>query len=222
MSSFNASGNAFDLSEQGRVLTYNGNPTYNRHHLRPYIDLDGTGDYLERADEAGLDIQGNEAIVAPGARGITFGAWVYFDTAASAIEYIIAKRDGDVAANIAYSLRRQATGELRITVSSGAAFETQDSTPTLSDTTWYHVVGKWVPSTEISCFVNGTKYTAASALAVLANIGASLQVGGRDNGAGGSQNNMDGRVSMAFLCTTSLPDVVIWNLFQQSRPLFGV
>ena len=69
-----STGNAYDLSGQTRTLTYNGNPTYNiNNDFAPYIRLDGTGDFLSRADETDLDILGTETIYASTVRGLTLG-----------------------------------------------------------------------------------------------------------------------------------------------------
>lgn len=222
MSSFDENGDAFDLSGQGRTLDYNGSGLYNFQSLAPYIYLDGN-DYLERNDELGIRISATETYVAAAARGISFGAWVRFDGAAAAQEQIIAKCDGAGAGNLAYELYRTAGGVLELAISDGAAIETQASAETLAATTWYHVAGKFDPSTEKAVLVNGNKTTAATALALL-NVTdfANLQIGGRDDNAGGSTENMTGRVCFAFLCCTVLPDSTIQSLYHQTRAMFGV
>ena len=93
----------------------------------------------------------------------------------------------------------------------------------MSTGTWYHVAGKFDPSTEKAVLVNGNKTTAATALALL-NVTdfANLQIGGRDDNAGGSTENMTGRVCFAFLCCTVLPDSTIQSLYHQTRAMFGV
>ena len=161
--------------------------------------------------------------IAAAARGISFGAWVRFDGAAAAQEQIIAKCDGAGAGNLAYELYRTAGGVLELAISDGAAIETQASAETLAATTWYHVAGKFDPSTEKAVLVNGNKTTAATALALL-NVTdfANLQIGGRDDNAGGSTENMTGRVCFAFLCCTVLPDSTIQSLYHQTRAMFGV
>jgi len=93
MSSFNEAGNAYDMSEQGRVMTYNGNPLYNYDGVVPYVALDGIGDFLSRADEAGLDIIGTETYVDGAVHGLTLGGWFYFDNALGSNEKLIAKWD---------------------------------------------------------------------------------------------------------------------------------
>lgn len=220
LGTFDSNGDAYDQSGHGHTLTYNGNPTYNTYDLAPYIDLDGTGDYLERADEADLDILGTEAYVA--IPGITFGAWAWFDNAAAAVEMILSKSDGVAAANIAYNILRTAAGVAQVEISSGAAIETQAGAA-VAASGWYQVVGRWDPSTDLSVFVNGVESAAgASAIAAIQNNAANFQAGGRDNGAGGSTSNMDGRISMAFLCAAHLPDATLFSLYEQTRRMFYV
>jgi len=224
MASVDATPQVWDTSGNGRTLTYNGNPTFNAYDLAPYIDLDGTGDYLSRGDEAGLDILGSETYVAAAMRGLTLGAWVWFDNdGLVATEYIISKRDGNAAANIAYSLQRNTTDGLRIQISSGAAIESQNSTGTMASGGWYFAVGRWQPSTDLSVFLNGVETAAGgSAIAALQNHTAVFQVGGRDDGAGGSTSTMDGRVAFAFLCAAALPDITVVSLYERTRRMFNV
>ncbi len=223
MSSFDESGDASDLSGLGLTMSYNGSGLYNFQSLAPYVYLDGN-DYLERNDAAVLRITGTESYVAAAARGVTLGAWVRFDGAAAAQEQIMAKCDGAGAGNLAYELYRTAAGLLELGISDNAAIETQASTETLAATTWYHVVGKFDPSTELCVFVNGSETSSgASALASVNNGDfANLQIGGRDDNAGGSTENMTGRVAFCFLCATVLPDATIQSLYHQTRAMFGV
>lgn len=225
LSSFDSNGDAYDLSGQGRTLTANGATlNYNLDDLRWWSDYTtATPDYHERADEAGLDILGTETYVNANAQGITFGAWVRFDAAAAAVEFILSKQDGAAAVNVAYSLSRTAAGILQAQFSSGALLETQNSANAMAATTWYFAAGRWIPSTDRSVFLNNVRTDAgASAIAALQNHTANLQLAGRDNGAGGSTLNLDGRICLAFLCATALSDSMVWSLFQQSRAMFGV
>jgi len=156
-SSFNETGNAYDLSGQGRTLTYNGNPMYNYDGLVPYIDLDGTGDYLSRADEAGLDILGTETYVAAAARGLTTGGWFYFNNALGATEGMIAKWNSSLGNHRSYMLRRQAAdGTIIFRVSdNGVGSRAAQSTASPTATQWFFVVGRFDPGVELAdgpCF----------------------------------------------------------------------
>lgn len=217
MSSANEGGNALDLSGQGRTLTYTGNPTYNFTGLAPYIDLDGVGDYLTRADEAGLDVLGNEAYV--GAPGLTVGGWFRFDRE-NAQEGLICKSDG-TAANRNWDLlfRGDAAGDpAQFAVSNGANSYTATGTTDLTTATWYFIVGRYVPSTSVDLWVDAAKSSTVAGIPATANnSNAAFQIGAR-NGL----ITLDGRASLCFLCAAALSDSIITALYQHSRVLFGV
>lgn len=215
MSSFNESGNAYDMSEQGRILTYNGNPTYNYTGLAPYIDLDGVGDYLSRADEAGLDIIGTESYVAAAVRGLTLGGWFYVTGAANT--YYMGKA---VDGNGPYSLYHFNGGN-------AAAFKIRDSTDTTTYTVttdrtlnvWQFIAGRYDPSTEIKVWVNATTNTNVAAIpAALLNGADDFAIGGLSGGT----SLLTGRASLCFLCAAYVSDAIISSLYQQTRAAFGV
>lgn len=218
MSAFDESGNAFDQSGNGRTLTYNGNPTYNYDDLAPYIALDGTGDYLSRADEAGLDIIGTETFVASGTQGLTLGGWFWLDSLAGAsFERLMAKDDGVNRSFSIYfsestdtlSFEIHVTTPATRTVSSGAVSAAQ---------TWFFVVGRFVSGSEQSIFLNGTETVAARTDTAINNSTAAFEIGRLGSGA----QLFTGRASLCFLCASALSDAIIGNLWQQSRALFGV
>ena len=216
MSSFDEGGNAYDLSGQGRTLTYNGNPTYNYVGLAPYIDLDGTGDFLSRADEAGLDISGTESYVAAAAQGLTMGGWFYFNNL-DPNRSLINKWD---AATNQRAYLFQTNTDWRFAVSNnGVASKWLMTGVTPAAATWYFSVARFIPSTEVAIFVNMTKYADVTAIpASLFNSNVGLGVGGSAAGGG----LWPGRISFCFLCATALSDTMIGALFQQTRNLFGV
>jgi len=219
MSSFNSSGNAFDLSGQSRTLTYNGNPTYNFAGLAPYLDFDGTGDYLSRSDESGLDIIGTESYVAPAARGLTLGGWFWLDDLLS-IKALMFKGN-TTAAQSAYEIYvATISGNTHMRVSTGATYIQAILLNGMSSTgTWYFVCGRYDPSTEVKVWVNGqTTETTVSVPASLQNSSLDFAIGATSAGL----LPLNGRASFCFLCAAALSDAIINNLFQSSRGLFGV
>jgi hypothetical protein len=217
MSSFNESGNAYDLSGQGRILTYNGNPTYNFAGLVPYIDLDGTGDYLSRADEAGLDILGTESYVVAAARGLTLGGWFWLG-ASGAVQSLITKEDGAVQRS--YFLTTNVIDQIvfRVTTDGSTLVAVTHGTA-LVTSTWYFLVGRFDPSAELKIWVNRDSTPNAVGIpASIFNGNAAFVVGGRSGGGA----LLTGRASLCFLCACALSDTIIGALFQQTRVLFGV
>lgn len=217
LGSADENGDAYDLSEQDRVLSYNGNPTYNFDNLAPYIDLDGTGDFLSRADEAGLDILGTETTIASAIRGLTIGGWFWTDGLGAA-QFLIAKWNA-ATNNRSYSLFNSAANRFEFNVSvDGTAVVTVTDTIDLTANNWFFVVGRFDPSTSLDIFVNGRETNNVAAIpASIFNSNADLQIG-----AAQGVSLLDGRASFNFLCAAQLSDAIISALFQQSRSLFGV
>jgi len=216
MADYDVNGNAEDQTNYDLLLTRNGDPYYNYLGLFPYVDFDGTGDYLARADEAALDITGTEAHLYDDLKGLTMGGWFWFrDDTPAAIEYFMSKMGA--AGNYSYRLYHAVDGSIRFGISDdGTNF---DSVTGGTTNGWTFAVGRFDPSTEVAVWVNNVK-----AINVVA-IGASIFSGNgpfQISGLNGGGGLMDGRASIAFLCSAMLPDDMIGALFQQSRALYGV
>ena len=224
MSAMTSAGNALSFagSSQTRVLTYNGNPTYDYDGLAPYIRFDGTGDYLRRNDEAGLDILGTEAYIAAGHRGLTLGGWFRPENDAAA-QHIISKMYTLNQYSYALSLEGAAAGDpVQFTISNnGAALNNVQSTTGYSTNEWQFFAGRFNDADtgeELAVWNNTEKTTAASAFAAIFNGTDNLGVGGRGNGT----LLYTGRASMVFLCAAALADATIWALYQNTRALYKV
>jgi hypothetical protein len=217
-----STGNAYDLSGQGRTLTYNGNPTYNIYNnFVPYIDLDGTGDFLSRADETDLDILGSETVYASGVRGLTLGGWFWLDALSGGTARGFINKYTGTGNQRSYTLILATTDAPRFVVSSDGINDTLvTSASTLSTGQWYFLVARFVPSTSLDVYVNSVKTTNTTSIpAALFASTANLDIGRFNQN---SANVMDGRTSLCFLSANTLPDALINALFHQSRLLFGV
>lgn len=219
MSAISNTGAAFDQSNNTRTLTYNGNPTYNRQGAVPYIDFDGTGDFLSRADEAGLDITGTEAYIASALQGLTLGCWVNLDTIAANAS-LLAKWT-TTGNQRSYSLSFDtASGFFQFRVSSnGTAVFTLQHTTTVAVDNWYFVAGRFDPSTTLDIWTNGTKVSAVTVAASVFNSTAQFNIGAQD---AGTVSLMNGQVALPFLCAAAVPDALIEMVYHTTRPLFGV
>ena len=219
ISAFDSGGDAQDQSGHAHHLAYNGNPTYNYDGLAPYIDLDGTGDYLSRTDEADLDIIGTETYVAAAARGLTLGGWFWFADATAAIETCLSKWQAVVGGR-SYMLDKTAAGLMRVLVSiDGTAVISQAAGQAVDSTSWVFAVGRFDPSNELAIFTNGTKDELAAGVPNrIHNSGSDFDVGARHGGT----DLLTGRASLCFLCAACLSDAIIGSVFQQTRAAFGI
>ena len=217
MSSSDSAGDATDLSGLAHHLTYNGNPTYNVDGLAPYIDLDGTGDFLSHADHADFDVLGTETTIDAGIRGLLIGGWFWFD-AFAVNDGLITKSDGATVAGSSYQLVQNVGNTLSFTVFAGAAVGVTSAA--LSTAAWYFVVGRYIPSTTVDLFINNVLVSNAVAVpAAINNTGAPLNIGAVNNNVAFC---LDGRVSRGFLCAAAHSDATIAALFQQTRGAYGV
>lgn len=212
-----STGNVYDLSGQGRTLTYNGNPTFNYVGLVPYIAFDGTGDFLSRVDETDLDITGGETIYNSSVRGLTCGGWFYFSSA-SPREILMSKADGG-SVGMSWWLEKS-SGVLGVYTGTGAAFVTTFTTSIVVADTWYHIIFRYVPSTSLQIYLNGVLVASNSVSipATLLNTTQPFNIGSTNNGT----LPLAGRASLCFLCANALSDSFAFSLFEQSRVLFGV
>lgn len=215
MAAFDASGNAIDQSNNTRLLTYNGNPLYNYDNLAPYIDLDGTGDYLSRTDEGGLDITGIETVVATAVRGLTLGGWFWVDDA-SVTRPLITKF-GSTLATRSYGLFVNSSDTMQLALADGVSLELYNGS-TVTTGEWFFGVGRFDPGATGDLFFNGAKVSTVSTLASLANSSTEFRIGADVN----VPTLTNGRMSMCFLCASYLSDQIISSLYQASRPLFRV
>jgi hypothetical protein len=220
MSAFDSAGNAQDQSGHGKVLTYNGGPTYNVQGLAPYIDLDGANDWLDRADEADLDITGTEAYVAAGKKGLTFGGWFYVN-ALTGLDCAMSKYDQILGNDRSYAIF--------LTGANAQAAFTQDGTAgtlvTVNNgnwalTTWQQLVFRFTPSTSLDMWVNDTVATQGHAHAHVFSGAADFMIGAYLNGA--VFGRLNGHASMCWLCASLLSDTEIKALWSHTRALYGV
>lgn len=217
VASVNNAGDWYDISGLGKTLTYNGNPTFNYAGLVPYWDLDGTGDFLDRADEADLDILGTEAYVA--VPGLTMGGWFWADAYTGPNDYLMSKLNS-LTNNRSYAISLSAGPVAAAIVSNnGIATVSQASSITFAVSTWYFVVMRFVPSTTLDIYVNSTKDTLAAGIpASIFNSNAAFEIGSANVGT----LNLDGRAALCFICAAALSDAQISSVFEQTRAAFGI
>ena len=215
-----------DLSGCGQHLTDTHDPLAG--HIANgavYITFDGTNDWYSASDSAHWDITGTEGAVRTGDRGMTIGAWVNFDTTASATEYILSKsQESDT--EISYSIFRSSTGFPVFRISStgaDAGIVSASGTTVIPSAQWTFVVGRFDPSTEMSVFSNANEdINTTSIPASIYSGSADLFMAGRDHSATPGQLLMDGAISMAFICAAYINDYTLIRLYELSRIVFGV
>lgn len=227
MSAVNGTPAVLDLSGQGRTLTYNGNPLFNAYGLAPYINLDGTGDYLSRADEAGLDVLGTETYVTSSRRGVALGGWFWAD-ALGGTQALISKWD-EAGNQRSYNLTLNAGGTVTGRISDDGTYaaghyDNLTSSNTISAEEWFFAAFTWSGTggnTTMSIWLNGTRTDGVPARAAIFNGTADFCIGAYHGGL----SLLDGRASLCWLaasCLAPVPanDVLGFSLYQQARRMY--
>lgn len=219
--SLDQAGNLYDQSNQGRTLTYAGNPFLTLYNdLVPWMRYDGTGDWHTRPDEAGLNVLGTETYISSSYRGLTWGGIFRFNSI-GVDESFFGKYN--TVGNLRMYLLQSTTGNaLQAIVSSNGTATTiaQSGGSYIAVNTWYFVVGRFTPSAELLLRVNDDEFVNTTSIpaSLYASSTAPLRIGSR----GDSSQTFDGGCALAFLAAAAWPDSLIDNLYNRSRPLFGI
>jgi len=214
MSVVSSGGIANTVAGNSGSLSYNGNPKFGNDGFVPYVDLDGTGDFLDHADSIEFDILGTESYM--DSPGLTLGGWFKFDSETpGADEYCISKMTG--AGNRSYRLYHDNLGGAYFGISDdGTNWDGVLSTAVTSG--WTFLAGRFTPSTEVAVWVDSVKATNVAAIgASIFNSSATFDVGAF--GAGSAF--MAGLASMVFLAASAVEDDLIEAFYQQSRAAYG-
>ncbi len=172
---------------------------------------DGTN-YLEKTGF--FNPTGTEAFIDASLNGFTLGGWFWADVAPTGTDGLISKdapapergyaltMDG----SLNFSARMSGTGAATVSATSAAH----------SIQAWHFVVARYIPSTEISVFVDGTKSTNTAAIPASQFVSSADFEIGRDNSA--DARIFHGRIRDAFLCQAQLSDEILEQLRLSTVP----
>jgi hypothetical protein len=208
-----ATGNGLNLTRQNGLFGVDSGT------LIPRLSFDlSVPRYWNRAYEAITSITGTEAHIIP--KGLTLLAWLHITAVGAGTQTGIAKWNptGD---QRSYALFFNNSGNTLGQISStGAAGGIKSVTGAA------YVVGSWalyvyrfIPSTEVSIWVNGTKTTDSSSVpASIFDSTADFTIGASHGGG----NALSGKGGVVALSVEAVPDNIIDNYFQATAPPFGV
>jgi len=210
-SSVDERGDLTDMSGQGRVLHNTNTVAFGVYNLFPYADyVPANSEYFTRLDEEGTSITG----------ALTIGGWFWLDTLASGANQVLIGKFNTVGNMRAYQLYMvDASNRFAFIISGdGAATTAVTHVPVAVISTWYHIVGRFVPGAELSIFVDGVETLEWALIpAAIYDSTAAFTIGARDPGI----EYLDGRSAQCFLCADDLDDVIIKTIFEQTRANYG-
>lgn len=174
----------------------------------------GNGTNFVWSSSTQLGLTGTETWISSSIRGLTVGAWFMVDTSPTISTGLMGK-DG-VASDRGYAVDWLGTNAPRFGVSGtgGAVVLATGGVQAIGQ--WIFIVGRFIPSTEVSVIVNGDK--SVNTTAVPASVFGSSQnfeVGRYFND---NTRIIHGKVRDAFLCASALSDEVIEELRVTSVP----
>lgn len=154
---------------------------------------------------SGLGITGLETFIEAALRGLTICGWFKVDVSPTSTSGLISK-DG-LAPQRGYNLTVTSANTVQFVISgNGTALDTVQGLDAEVGQ-WMFVAGRFIPSTEIAVFVNGSKAV------VTASIPSSINVSTQNFEVGRSQNGnsriITGKARDVVVCSASLSDDLI-------------
>jgi hypothetical protein len=216
MTSIDGGGDVVDLSGQGRTLSLN-NVFYGTAFglYMPALTWSVTNGELSRSDETGLNWNGFSDLVNG---GITIMAWVHPSwTGSSGRAPIVSKGDGGTA--VEYNLRvHRGTYLPRLEIGSDS-FE--GSNP-IDETTWNFVAATYDETDDsYTMRVNGLHEAGTSGSPSPSATTDDFYVGRYDHAANGDEY-WRGGITLVALSMGAVSEDILHNVYEATRPLFGL
>jgi len=211
MSVVGASGDAINHSGIDAQLTQVGTAPlgYDGNSFR---SLGSGTNYFSKSSLYGLT--GLETFIDSALRGFTIGGWFFINSFPSGAGGLIS-RDG-IATNRGYVMFIGSTGAIRVLMSGNGTSVFFINSADVPLTEWLFIVARYIPSTEISVFVNGVKTTNTT------SIPASCFVSTQDFEVGryfnADANIVDAKVRDVFICRSALSDALIEGIRTATAP----
>jgi len=193
------------LSDTGSVASSSDKPT----NFWGY-SLDFSTDYVSISDanQDGLDITGP----------MTMSCWVQLDPQTTS-SYIVGKFDGGNNARCYLLYKRYSGGNytFRFYVSGDGVNTVWAESAAVSTGVWYHIVCRYVPSTEISIFVDGTEYINTTSIPASIFDGSADFIVGAAKSGGVPTAYYDGHVDELYVWNTALSDDLVSRLYVNTK-----
>ncbi|MGH7273416.1 MAG: LamG-like jellyroll fold domain-containing protein [Nitrospiria bacterium] len=205
------------LANQFHLTNNNGAQRGIYNDVVPYVQFNGTTQYLNYADDPQFDISGNEVDEVDGFRGLTLGGWFWLDLLGTTTSFI-SKFNNSAAGS--YALRKNSSDVVLLSGrdAAGASFS-HSSGFTLARGRWHHIAVSLLTSVSVTISVNGELSSTTSGVpGSIANSALEFRIG--DRPAGGE--SLGGRAALCFVCAAGLSSKLMTWQFNQTKTFFGV
>ncbi len=174
----------------------------------PYLDLDGTDDYVLVSDNASISF---------GSGNFTLELWANIPVTASQMD-LMSTYNG--AAGAGYDFFQQTDGTLRLNIrETGGATIPPTTVVTIDDGVWHHLVGKRTGTTTGALRIDAVERATATQAGVDSVDNAlDMYIGVTSSGLA---NDLLGGVALVRAHNTAVDDAVTDSHFYQERHLFG-
>lgn len=212
MSAVNYLGRAIDHSNASVFLQRQGAPTYG-FDGNAYAQLGVANDFLYTASSE-LDFTGTEAWIDSGIRGLTLGGWFKIDATPGANSGLISKHKASP--QYGFDLYWTTANAPTVYLSGNGTTGVTVAHTTKLIETWYFIVARFTPSTELAIFVNTDKVTNITSIPASVNVSTQNFEIGRDNDD--NARIIEGKARDVFICAAALSDATLSALYQASMP----
>jgi len=213
LSSVDENGDPYDLSGQGRTLTYNssGSPGYRTRNFTPVAVLASrNNDYLSRSHESGLDIVGN----------LSFGLWLKVLPGSG--DALVMGKSGPAGSLTWHIALENAAGTPRFRFyasTDGTTAVYSEQTPDTTSATWLFLLATYDPAGAPILYLNGRPPPAPPGGSGLGNLYSAAQplvIGHANDPTAGY---LDAEVALPFLGAATLDQTTVTRLYDTTRDL---
>jgi len=201
-------------------LTKQGDPVFGYDGFLPYVEFDGTGDYLSHSDTTHFDILGTESYIEN--PGLTFGGLFNVGND-SDVHALIGKYGAATYKSFQIMADGGSAGDpVTFYVSDDGSNTDSVSISGYSINTWHLIIARFDDNDtgeEMKIWLDDESETASTDRNSIANTAYPFTIGA----VYGSpiENPMTGKASLCFLCASALSDSTISELYNLVQPFLG-
>ena len=201
------SGNGADATANARTMTNINTATYGAGKINNSVILNGSNQYLT-----------NSSFPTTHNNGFSFAAWVKAtDYTPDSFKSILWQKESGSFGQITLVIRP--TGVIEMSVGNGLASVKARTTTTLTNGTWYHVVGTVLNNGDVKIYLNGNLEDTAAYAGIMANLTSKILIGASETQEGSIKSYFDGQIDEVAIFDRELTQQDITDLYNGDKGL---